>query len=87
MHTEFGNFSCTTEWAGLTEETKEDLEELRDSLEDQLDVVDMKLAFLKITKSDVFDPLTFKVWGALQTLDNDVDRAKVIAGIINSEYV
>lgn len=68
-------------------ETKIDLEETVRQLTQEIQTIESKLKYLSETKQDTFDETEFKVWNTLQVLKgkkNDIEKAKVIAQLINS---
>ena len=68
--------------------TKEDIEKDLADLEAQAEALRLKLTYMKKTKSGTFDETEFTVFSAIQTLKTkktDVEKAKVIAKLINRE--
>jgi hypothetical protein len=68
--------------------TKEEIEAEVERLKGEIAIEEAKLAYMKKTKSKLFDETEFKVWAALQELKtkrSDIDKARLIAKIINGE--
>ena len=68
--------------------TKEEIEVEVERLKSEITVEEAKLAYMKKTKSKIFDETEFKVWAALQQLNTkktDIEKARIIAKIISGE--
>lgn len=68
--------------------TKAEIEEEVERLKTEITVEEAKLAYMKKTKSKIFDETEFKVWAALQQLNTkktDIEKARIIAKIISGE--